>query len=516
MRRVIAGAVAGVLAFAAFALFSPSDGDFEVAAVFDSANGIIPGQQVKISGAVVGSIESVELAEGPKARVLMRVDERFGPFRSDATCTILPEGLISENFVECEPGTGAEGLATGSDGVPTVALEQTTVPFSLQDILNVFSVPTPDRLQLLISELGIGLSAQGENLNALIRRANPALQRSRRVLQILGDHRERLATAVGQTDRVLASLGRRDAQIRRFVARAAKVSETTAERRTALGQSVERLPAMLRELRPGLASLDRTAESATPLLRDVRGSAPELGGFVRNLRRFMRGATPALEDLGEAAAAGRPAVESLLPVTRRLRRLSGPLIPTADEVERLLTVSRDNGTFEGIGRAAYGFAQNTGTFDEQSHYFTSWLVPASGCIDGDNRGEDVRGCQRRYYHPGKGTIPINQPSCGPTLGLWYEDRCEEPAPGSSGLPTPIDPTFGSTTRSAARLGKVAAKAARARGGGRNPGAGGGGRLDGLQNPGRPQPRGQAGAGRGANAPELDTSGLKALMDYLVK
>jgi len=41
-------------------------------------------------------------------------------------------------------------------GLPTVPLAQTTDPVSLQDVLNVFALPTDQRLRALITELGIG------------------------------------------------------------------------------------------------------------------------------------------------------------------------------------------------------------------------------------------------------------------------------------------------------------------------------------------------------------------------
>src|SRR5439155_8937536 len=48
--------------------------NYRVAAIFDTARGLVPGQQAKVAGAVVGKITDVELAPGPKARVVMDVD----------------------------------------------------------------------------------------------------------------------------------------------------------------------------------------------------------------------------------------------------------------------------------------------------------------------------------------------------------------------------------------------------------------------------------------------------------
>src|SRR5581483_8344409 len=103
----------------------------------------------------------------------------------------------------------------GPDRIPTVPLTHTTVPFSLQDVLNVFSAPTDQRLGILISELGIGTAGRGVDINALLRRADPTLVSVDRTLSILNVQRADIAQAVGQTDTVLTQLAVRDSAVRR-------------------------------------------------------------------------------------------------------------------------------------------------------------------------------------------------------------------------------------------------------------------------------------------------------------
>jgi phospholipid/cholesterol/gamma-HCH transport system substrate-binding protein len=107
---------------------------YRVDAIFDTAKGIIPGQLVKIAGARAGTIKDVVLTDDHKARIQMEVDSKFAPFRSDAHCEIQPEGLISENFVQCLPGTpdGRELRAQGGEAA-TVPVENTSVPVSLTE-----------------------------------------------------------------------------------------------------------------------------------------------------------------------------------------------------------------------------------------------------------------------------------------------------------------------------------------------------------------------------------------------
>jgi len=118
-------AVALVVAVGAAALVSAgaggSGGGYRVDAIFDNASQLIPGQDVKIAGARVGSVRDVVLTPDRRARIVMDVDPRFAPFRSDADCTIQPQSIIGEKFVQCSPGTPRGWPLRGDgDAAPTV------------------------------------------------------------------------------------------------------------------------------------------------------------------------------------------------------------------------------------------------------------------------------------------------------------------------------------------------------------------------------------------------------------
>jgi len=147
MRRLalIAITLATAAALAAVALRSSAQASstarFDV--IFDDARGLVGGQLVKIAGAKAGSIENVVVTPDFKARIEATVESRFMPFRENATCTIRPEGLIAENYVDCDPGTANSPPLRASGGhPPTVPVTNTTEPVSLLDLFNIFNLPT--------------------------------------------------------------------------------------------------------------------------------------------------------------------------------------------------------------------------------------------------------------------------------------------------------------------------------------------------------------------------------------
>ena len=106
-RRVAAGA-AGAACLAAVVLLATSagggNGSYTVRAIFDDAANAIPGENVKIDGVVVGKVKSVTPTPKAQAAVVFNINNPgFKDFRADATCTIRPQALLGEKFVDCVP-----------------------------------------------------------------------------------------------------------------------------------------------------------------------------------------------------------------------------------------------------------------------------------------------------------------------------------------------------------------------------------------------------------------------------
>jgi virulence factor Mce-like protein len=417
VRRAIIIAVVIAAGAIAFVSTRGRDADrYRVAAIFDTAKGMVAGQHVKIAGAVVGRVDRVELTRSLKARLVLSVDRRFAPFHADASCRILPEGLISENFVACDPGSAGAALLGTSDGMPTVALARTAVPTSLQDVLNVFAAPTSDRIRILIDQLGLATAGRGENISDLLRRANPALQASSRLLRTVNRQRDDLAAAVTHTDRVVAELATRDQEVRGFVGNTGRVLQTTAAHRRSLGSAVRRLPALLAASRPAFADLDRTISATRPLLRSLRVAAPGLQAVTRDVPPFAAAARGVLRDASPVADDARRTIRVAAPVARHLRTTAAQSVPFSRDLRHLLQDTRDRGGIEGLLRFPYGLAVGGSAYDSTSHFAGVMLRVLPQCI----ASASAPGCTSKYLAPGQGTIPASDPACGPQNGAPWD------------------------------------------------------------------------------------------------
>ncbi len=209
MRRIVA--IAALLATATLAVFGQAasgDGDeYQVRAIFDNGGFLVPGEEVRVAGATVGSVSSVEVtlpgeavhkdgAPDPgKAVVVMKIDEAaFQDFRQDASCLIRPQSLLGEKYVDCQPtlprAPGSEPpppLEEVPDGEPGagqhfLALEKNSKAVDIDLINNIMREPYADRFRLIFNDLGAGFAARGEELAGIIKRADPALRQTNLVL----------------------------------------------------------------------------------------------------------------------------------------------------------------------------------------------------------------------------------------------------------------------------------------------------------------------------------------------
>ena len=193
----------------------PGGDPYQVRAIFDDASFAVQGEQVRVAGAPVGSIASLDVcvAHTPrrpgtqnKAAVTLEIDDaRFAPFHANATCAIRPQSLIGEMYVDCNPGTAATPALHRIDSGPGkgdyyLPVTRTSSPVDFDIVQDIYQEPVAQRLAIILNELGTGLAARGSDLNAVIHRADPALGNTDQVLKILAGQNRELAKLATDSD----------------------------------------------------------------------------------------------------------------------------------------------------------------------------------------------------------------------------------------------------------------------------------------------------------------------------
>jgi virulence factor Mce-like protein len=391
MRRLaiifLALASAAVVAIVGTGASGGGSSPYKVRAIFDTAFSVIQGEDVKVAGVKVGKIDGLAVTADNKAAVVLEIDKSgFDDFRRDATCQIRPQSLIGEKFVECTPtqprpaGTPLppplKVIPTGQDGAGQHLLPVTNTLHTVDlDLLNnIMRLPFRERFSVILDELGTGLAGNGQALNQVIRRADPALRETDKVINILASQNKVLAQLARDGDRVLAPLARRRAQVADFIVRAGDVNQATADRRADLERTFQRLPKFLSELRPTMVRLGAFADQASPVTEDLGAEAPSLSRLAKALTPFAKASIPAVQSLGRAADVGKVAVPKTLPITKDVRALASEAKPLSSNLKTLLQSFRDTGGIERLMDYIFFQGAAINGFDSVGHYLRAALI----------------------------------------------------------------------------------------------------------------------------------------------
>jgi ABC-type transporter Mla subunit MlaD len=386
MRRAFTGLLLtiGLVAGAVFAAGASNGGggaNYQVRAIFDDVASAVPGEDVRIAGAKVGKIGSMEVTPQNKAAVVLNITNAgFTPFHRDAHCTVRPQSLIGEKYVECTPGTPSHpALKQIADGNPgqgdyLLPLSNTSAPVDLDLVNDVMRLPYRQRFAIILNELGTGLAGRGQDLNAVIHRANPALLQTDRVLRQLANENVTLKNLATSSDQALAPLARDRTQLSGFIRNANTVGEATAARSAAIQQSIRKLPGFLRQLKPTMTDLGALAGEMTPTLTDLDAAAPSLNQLILQLGPFSRSANVSLTSLGKTTDVGGPILKKALPVVKDLNTFAKNANPVSKNLDALTaSLDRTGGLEQAMN---YIFFQMTAIngFDEISHYLRAALL----------------------------------------------------------------------------------------------------------------------------------------------
>ncbi len=383
MRRIAAIAlilVAAMVILVAGTGAKDDGGTYLVRAIFDNGNAVTPGEQVRVAGVTIGTIQSLDVTPAKKAALVLDItDAGYQDFRADAHCTIRPQSLIGEQYVECEPTLPRapgqpeapplrkidRGPAKGQYLLPVA---RTSSPVGIDLINDILRVPQRQRLGLILGEFGVGLAGNGATLNSVIKRANPALQQTDQVLAILAKQNKTLANLATESDRVLTPLARDRAQVRGFINSANAVGRATAEKGQALQANLALLPPFLRQLTPTANDLSAFADQFTPVLTDLGSVAPSVNKLVEQLGPFAQAGIPAFQSLGQTTDVAARALTAAKPTISDLNTLTQTLEPVASNLAALTSSLRKTGGIEALMEFAYYTAAATNGFDRFGHY----------------------------------------------------------------------------------------------------------------------------------------------------
>jgi virulence factor Mce-like protein len=342
---------------------------YNVSVTVPDAAGLLRGNEVRVGGLRVGIVKTIQPVSGPGghpvARLLLQLDKKVEPLRSDTTLIVRPRSPLGLKYLEVAPGTKGKALPAYA----TLPLSQAKTPVELTDVLNALDAPARSNLRGVLRELGDGFAGRGGDFNATIAAAPELAKRARSVMASLASPSTDLTGLLAAADRTLAQIEPVTPQLGRMITNGASTAGALDRARPELGQVVEELP--------------QTEASGTSALRVARPVLADADGLLRDLNRGSPYIVPAASRLHAALQRGIPAL-------RHTTGLAGHLEDTLQAVERL---SRDPATTRTLERLRTALVSLTPTLDFlaplqlRCNYVSLWLRNANSTVsEGDNTG----------------------------------------------------------------------------------------------------------------------------------
>jgi len=404
MRKRIITVLLIVLAIVAVVLLVRSCNDdsdaYEVRAIFDNGGFVVPGIDVRVAGANVGSVSSVDVSQPGeetgtdvpgKAVVVMNITDRgFQDWRDDASCIIRPQSLIGEKFLDCQvteprpPGTEPPPpLAVVPKGQPgagqhLLPIENNAESVDLDLINNIYRLPYAQRFRIILNELGAGLATRGEDLRETVERANPTLLQVNKILSILASENKRLKQLAVDSEKNMTALAAKREHLTGFFKGAGYTAAATAERGEDLQENIKNLPETLRQLRADFNSLGKFADSAIPVFQYLKPAASNISEVQTKLGPFADAGRISITSLGKATRAAGPDLVASKPIIHKLGTLSRKGYSPSANLNFFLKTLDQGGGFDSLMEVFYNTSSLLNGYDQYGHYQRTNLI-VTGC-----------------------------------------------------------------------------------------------------------------------------------------
>jgi phospholipid/cholesterol/gamma-HCH transport system substrate-binding protein len=330
---IVASMLAISFAFVSHKGLPGRDYNYVSAAFHRVPPGLREGSEVRVRGQRVGQVHDISFAEG-EPRVEMQLPGSLTVY-ADASVRIRSRSLLGQKYVQIDPGTAAGGALDGG----VIAKDRTTTVVDIVDRVDTLDAPTRAALGSAVSELGSGAAGRGPDLNALLAAAPDLLADLNVTGRTLTADETRLAALLVTAERLSGRFTGREAELEALVG---QLGDTLAAVATddgrPLAESVKRLPATLDAVTPALRDLGSAAAALGPAMSDLGPTAAALGAVTPDLRAFFRESVPPLRKVPGVSELATPALSALTGTFTDARPLAPALRHTFESAAAQLEV----------------------------------------------------------------------------------------------------------------------------------------------------------------------------------
>ena len=286
---------------------------YRVTVPFREAAQLAQEADVRISGVPVGKVKTIEPDKKTgRSDVVIQLESRYAPLRSDAKAILRQKTLLGETYVELSPGSRSTGTVPDNGRLPAGQVAPTV---ELDEIFRAFDAKTRAAFQVWMQQLALASQGRGRDISDALGNLAPFAENTTTLLKILNVQDANVQSIVRDTGEVFDALSERDRQLQSLIDSSNVVFATTAQRNRELEATFRALPTFERESRTTVARLTRFAHDTNPLVTQLRPAARELSPTLQELGDLapdLKGLFEDLNPLIDASKTGLPAFNDFL------------------------------------------------------------------------------------------------------------------------------------------------------------------------------------------------------------
>jgi phospholipid/cholesterol/gamma-HCH transport system substrate-binding protein len=248
---------------------------FEYKAVFSDATGVVKGDDVRIAGVKVGSVEGIEIHDQDKAVVTFTVDQD-AKVTAGTNAAVRYRNLVGQRYIALTQGVGSPSVLREGATIP---MSRTQPALDLTVLFNgfkpLFEALSPADINKLSYEIITVFQGEGGTLESL-------LAHTASVTSTLAARDQVIGELIDNLNQVMVTLGDRDAELSQLLVRLRQfVSGLSRDREAILGSldSISDLAVETSGLVTGIRK---------PLAKDIKELREVAGTLDRNKAELDR------------------------------------------------------------------------------------------------------------------------------------------------------------------------------------------------------------------------------------
>jgi phospholipid/cholesterol/gamma-HCH transport system substrate-binding protein len=373
--RVLTVAAIALAVLAAATLLFSSGGGYEVKFKILNASQLVRGNQVKVGGIPVGSLEDISLAPDGEAEMKVSIDDgSLTPLHQGSRIEVRSSSLsgIANRYLALTPGPNNLPKIPNGGEIPA---SDATPEVDLDEVLNALDPQVQADLRTATRDAGSAFSGPaGKQLNAAIQALNPALSQTDATEREILRDQPAFERFILESADVVGAVASRPADLTQLVGNARGTLDALASRNSQLDSVLQKLPPTLRSANTTLVNLRGAISDIRPTVRAAKPAAPLLAEFLTRLRPVTREGRPTVGQL--RAAIDRPGSGDLLGVLSKVPSLEAKAVPSLQSalktVNDALPIVREARPYtpDLIGGLFNGFGGTTSSYYDANGRYT--------------------------------------------------------------------------------------------------------------------------------------------------